>query len=49
MVKVLLCDTRDAGLTPGRGTKIPYAAEQLNLSTATTAHVHHKERPHMMQ
>ena len=49
MVKIPLCNTRDAGLTPGQGTKIPFAAEQLDLSTTTTEHVHHKERPHMMQ
>ena len=36
MVKNRLCKAGDAGSTPGRGNKVPYAAEQLNLPATTT-------------
>ena len=32
LVKNLLCNAGVLGLTPGWGTKIPHAAEQLSLS-----------------
>ena len=36
VVKNLPCDARDMLLIPGRGTKTPRAAEQLNPQGATT-------------
>ena len=36
MVKNLPCDAEDAGLTPGQGTKILHAVEQLSPHTITT-------------
>ena len=36
MVKNPLCNARDKGSIPGRGTQIPHAAEQLSLFTVTT-------------
>ena len=35
MVKKLPCNAGEVGLIPGRGTKIPQAAERLNVCTAT--------------
>ena len=37
VVNNLLCNARDAGPTPGQGTKIPRATEQLSPHTATRA------------
>ena len=36
VVKNLSCKAGDSGSIPGRGTKIPHAAEQLTLCAATT-------------
>ena len=36
MVKNLPCNAGDVGLIPGRGTKIPHAAEQLSPCALTT-------------
>ena len=40
-VRNLPCNEGDMGLIPGWGTKIPHAAGQLNLSTATAKPAHH--------
>ena len=48
----LPCNAGDMGLLPGRGTKIPQAAEQLSLQTTTAepahfgVHAPHLESPH---
>ena len=39
MVKHLPCDAEDAGSTPGQGTKILHAVEQLTPRTTTTVPV----------
>ena len=49
VVKNLLCDARDMLLIPGRGTKIPRAAEQLNPRGATTEPTPGNEKSCMMQ
>ena len=61
VVKNLPCNAGDADSIPGRGTKIPHAAEQLSLHVATTEPVHsgvcfvtvesacHKQRGHAPQ
>ena len=36
VVKNPPCNAGDAGSTPGRGTKVPHAVEQLSLSVTTT-------------
>ena len=36
MVKNLPCNAGDVGLIPGRGTKIPHAAEQLSPCAVMT-------------
>ena len=36
MVKNLPCNAGDVGSIPGRGTKIPHAAEQLSPCAVTT-------------
>ena len=41
VVKNLLCNAGDVGLIPGRGTKIPYAGEQLSLPITTTESLCH--------
>jgi len=41
VVKNPPCNAGDMGLIPGWGTKIPHAAGQLNLSTATAKPAHH--------
>ena len=47
MVKDPPCHAEDVGLIPGQGTKIPQAAEQLILLTATTEPIY--SRIHMLQ
>ena len=42
-------NARDMGLIPGRGTKIPHAAEQLSPHATTTELMHHSEISCMMQ
>ena len=42
-------NTGDAGLIPGRETKIPHAAGQLSTSTTTTELVCLNERAHVPQ
>ena len=41
VVKNPSCNAGDAGLIPGRGTKIPHAAGQLSPHAATTEPVRH--------
>ena len=41
VVKNPPCNTGDMGLTPGQGTKIPHAKEQLSLCTSTEEPMHH--------
>ena len=40
----LLSNAGDAGLTPGWGTKIPHAVEQLSMSAASTEPMCHNQR-----
>ena len=42
VVKNPSSNARDVGSIPGGATKIPHAAGQLSLSTATTEPAHHK-------
>ena len=49
VVKNLPCDARDMISIPGRGTKIPYASEQLNPRGATTEPMPGNENSCMMQ
>ena len=56
MVKNPPCNTEDAGLILGQRTKIPHAAEQLNLRPPTAEpgvpqleSMRHHERSHMPQ
>ena len=55
MVKNLPCNAEDVGLIPEQRTKIPHAAEQLNLHAIITgpecsrAHKAHLERAHVPQ
>ena len=44
VVKDLSCNTGDVGLTPGWGTKVPHAMEQLSLHTTTTESMCYNER-----
>ena len=41
VVKNLPCNAGDAGSTPGRGTKIPHAVEQLSPDAVTPEPEHH--------
>ena len=41
VVKNLPCNARDSGSTPGQGTKIPHAMQQLSPSSTTTEPAHH--------
>ena len=42
VVKNLPCNAKDMGSTPGQGTKIPHATEQLSLYATTTEPLHRK-------
>ena len=44
MIKNLPFNERDAGSTPGLGTKIPHAMGQLSPHTATTEPTHLSQR-----
>ena len=41
VVKNVPYNPGDMGSTPGQGTKIPHATDQLNLRTTTTEPSHH--------
>ena len=43
-IKNLPCNVGNAGLIPGQGTKIPWAAEQLSLGAAATEPTCHNLR-----
>ena len=47
VVKNPLSNAGDAGSIPGRGTKIPHAAEQVSACALEPSH--HNERYHMSQ
>ena len=54
VVKNPPCNAGDTGLSPGRGTKVPHAAEQQSLRpqlespcTKTKAPVRHNKSPHV--
>ena len=49
MVKNPPFNAGDTGLIPGRGTKIPHAAEQISPRATTTELVHLNERAHVPQ
>ena len=49
MVKNPPSNAGDTGSIPGRGTKIPHAAGQLNLRATTAELEHLKERAHVPQ
>ena len=49
LVKDLPCNTGHSNLILGRGTKIPYAMEQLNSRPATREPVCLSESSHMIQ
>ena len=46
VVKNPLCNAGDMGSTPGQGTKIPHALEQLSPHATTTEPVHHNQGVH---
>ena len=43
------CNAGNAGSIPGRGTKIPYACEQLIPRTTTKDPAWHEEGPNLLQ
>ena len=43
-LKICLAMQGNSGSTPGQGTKIPHAMQQLSLHTTTKESVHHNEK-----